>query len=1043
MGFRKEINFSQVQLESIFPFYFEIDRNLVIRSTGPSFKKLFGQLNGQNISSKFHFQRPLLESKSFESIQKKINEVFIIQSIDNGVLTRGQFLVLDSDSSLIFIGSPWIQNIESLQESNLFFTDFAIHDPTFDLLHIIKNIEINSDEIKQLLLKLNEKTALLKRSEEEYRATLNVASDIIYKTNTEGKFTYINPAGERVTEYSVQELIDMHYLDLIREDYREKARQQYKDQLDTQTPSSYYEFPIITKFGKEKWIGQSVQILKVENTIQVVALAIDITSQKSNEFALIESKNQLELLQSLIDNSSDAIQIAEEDGKLYYINQIAEERLGINKNECSKYNVSDFETFFKDKANWIKHLEELKEKSQLILEGENIHQRTKLKFPVEVTVKYIKIGDKGYVIANSRDITARKNAEFQLALQEEKFRNIIANMNLGLLEVDMNELILFANQSFCDMSGYTLEELKGKKASAIFIKNLSENDINENIRKREEGISDGYEVEVYNKIGQERWWFVSGAPNYNDKGKHIGSIGIHLDITDQKRLELELAKAKDTAEEASKAKEYFLANMSHEIRTPLNVIIGMIRELNKEKLNEQQFLYVKQSESSARHLLTILNNILDISKIESGELELMNRDFSVNAMAYNVRSILNSQCVEKGLEFNLKINPDIEVALIGDEVRIRQVLINLVGNSIKFTNKGHINLTIELIHNSDLSQQILFEIEDSGIGMSEDFIARIFDKFSQEEDTTNRRFEGTGLGMAISNDLVKLMGSELKVLSIKDKGTTIQFELHLPKGSVANLYNAGVEIKKNKLKGTRVLLVEDNEMNRFIARQSLEYAGCTITEAENGQEAIGKLKEYNFDLILMDIQMPIMDGVEASIYIRNKLKLEVPIIALTANAFKHDIDRYLSIGMNDFVTKPYDEQEFLRKVDHAVKSFSLSALNLKNDSIEKTRLYNLDFLNQMSKGNDEFVNKMLTIFCKLAEENIELIHQGLKEKDIIQLNKIAHKIKPSIDQMGIESIKETVRKLEKYNEIDAQLTEMCLTIISTLRKVVDDINLID
>ncbi|KZS01283.1 Aerobic respiration control sensor ArcB-like protein, partial [Daphnia magna] len=163
---------------------------------------------------------------------------------------------------------------------------------------------------------------------------------------------------------------------------------------------------------------------------------------------------------------------------------------------------------------------------------------------------------------------------------------------------------------------------------------------------------------------------------------------------------------------------------------------------------------------------------------------------------------------------------------------------------------------------------------------SEEFIARIFDKFSQEEDTTNRRFEGTGLGMAISNDLVKLMGSELKVLSIKDKGTTIQFELQLPKGNVANLYNAGVEIKKNKLKGTRVLLVEDNEMNRFIARQSLEYAGCTITEAENGQEAIGKLKEYNFDLILMDIQMPIMDGVEASIYIRNKLKLEVPIIAL-------------------------------------------------------------------------------------------------------------------------------------------------------------------
>jgi PAS domain S-box-containing protein len=653
----------------------------------------------------------------------------------------------------------------------------------------------------------------------------------------------------------------------------------------------------------------------------------------------------------------------------------------------------------------------------------------------------------GQMLINIRN---RQKWEKQLKLQEEKYRNIIANMNLGLLEVDLDDIILYANQSFCEMSGYDLSELKGKHAAELLLDEKVRNLIYDKNNQRTKGITDSYELEITNKHGKKHHWFVSGAPNYNDKGQQIGSIGVHLDITAQKQLERDLAKAKNFAEAAAKAKELFLANMSHEIRTPLNVIIGMIRQLTKENLNADQHFYVKQSESSAKHLLTILNNVLDIAKIESGDMEIERRPFSPSALAYNVHSIMFSQAKEKRLDFRINVSHEIKPVLQGDETRLRQVLINLLGNAIKFTETGSIQLSVELVDTIDDCQKVRFEVIDTGIGMSEEFISKIFDKFSQEQNSSNRKYEGTGLGMAISSDLIKLMNGTMTVDSKKNKGTSCSFILQFPIGNPESLTLISHQVKAQSFKGLKALLVEDNEMNRFIAMQSLDFLGFETTEAENGKVAIEKIYKDSFDLILMDIQMPVMDGVEATVHIREQLKINTPIIALTANAFKHDIDLYLKKGMNDFITKPYDEQDFFRKIDHVLslsmtnKMYVDSDLNVGFQMNPKIPIYDLSLIENMSRGNQAFVDKMITIFITLAKESTELMQSALVDNDIETIQKTAHKIKPSIDQMGIVSLKEIVRKLEKYDlktdntqdleSLINQLTTTLTTVVDALRK---------
>lgn len=1093
-------------LLEVFPYSIVLDASLCIKNMGRSIVKIIPESNEQPFLQCFQIQRPYLEKINFQVICDLVSEGFYIRHHESGFVFRGQFRHLSDSDSLMFLGSLWVMDIEQLKPYKLQISDFPAYDPTFDYLHVLKQADIHKNELTDLIKKIDTQSAQIKKTNAELNLTktqleniFNEMTDVVYSIKLpEKEILFITPSVAMLCEVEAQDFLNDYYLwkKIIVEEDKFIIRE-IKNQLK-EGGSFNVNFRIITPKGILKWVNNHGKFIYDENHIPV---RLDgVVSDRTQQYLAEEELDQeLQLQEALIDIASTYINLDPKDVENTINRSLAKMGLFVTADRSYIFDY-DFDLgttsntyewcnddiepeiqnlqqvpmeFFpqwveqhqKGEAFYIPDVFNLDDDAEgglkSILEPQGI--KSLIAIPMldgkeligfvgfDSVKKHHEYSDKekrllflfGQMLINIRN---RQKWENQLRLQEEKYRNIIANMNLGLLEVDLDDVIIYANQSFCDMSGYQLEELKGKNAARLFVKEDQVNVIYEKNEKRKESISDSYEIEVKDKHGTPHWWFVSGAPNYNDKGQFIGSIGIHLDITEQKRLEQELAKAITFAEAAAKAKELFLANMSHEIRTPLNVIIGMIRQLTKENLTTDQHFYVKQSESSAKHLLTILNNVLDIAKIESGDMEIVEESFSPSALVYNVHSIMFSQAKDKNLEFRLHVSQDIKPVLKGDDTRLRQVLINLIGNAIKFTNQGSINLSVSLLEETNETQTLKFEVIDTGIGMSEEFISKIFDKFSQEHNTSKRKYEGTGLGMAISSDLIKLMGGHMDVKSIKSKGTTCSFELTLPVGNPESMISNSQQIKEGAFKGKKALLVEDNEMNRFIAIQSLDYLGFETVEAENGLLATELIQKNDFDLVLMDIQMPIMDGVEATTFIRQKLQYQTPIIALTANAFKHDIGLYLQKGMNDFITKPYDEQDFFRKIEHVL---SLSYDVLKTEKVDhggqgvssdQLPLYDLAQIQQMSRGNDDFVSKMINIFIKLTEENTVKLNDALANDDIDTIKKLAHKIKPSIDQMGITSLKEVVRIVEKFNidtDSKAELDLHVHKIVKTLNAVAE------
>lgn len=757
----------------------------------------------------------------------------------------------------------------------------------------------------------------------------------------------------------------------------------------------------------------------------------DVTQRIQDQIQLEQSE---ERNRSIMNASLNAIINIDHKGKITFWNTQAEVIFGWEKEEVIGKTLTETiipKQHHQGHNNGMKHYLATGEGPVL---NKNIElpaiKRSGEEFPIEIAIIPLKLNGESFFCSFIQDISERKKAENKLKYQEEKYRNIISNMNLGLIEVDNQEIIQFANQSFAAMSGYEIEDLLGKNPSEIFVFGENFDKMQQKKELRKNGVSDVYQIPIRNRRGDLKWWAISGAPNYDDQGNLVGSVGIHLDITEQKQLEIELNKQKQKAEHASKAKEVFLANMSHEIRTPLNAIIGFLRELSKQELTELQKKYIDNSTIASRHLLAILNNILDISKIEAGEMELEKEDFFFAESIDKVINILQPLAKQKELQLSASIEKMTFPVFKADSLRIEQILFNLVGNSIKFTNKGRIDLKCEVLIDRPSIQKILIKITDTGIGMDQSYIQTIFNKFSQEDKAVTRKFGGTGLGMAITKELVSLMHGEITIESVKGKGTTFNIILPLEKGDSERITQENQAVNTN-ISGISILLVEDNKMNRMVLQNSMQYFNCEVTEAENGVEALELLKKNTYDIILMDIQMPEMDGIEATKIIRNEFKINTPIIALTANAFKTEIDNCKKAGMDDYVTKPFDEYLLVETIAKLTVNRTKNITHFITEATEDN-VYNLSILRNLSRGNIDFVQKMIRIFIEQTSKTIEDIEAAIQEENYNEVSRLIHKIKPSVESLGISSILPEMTTFEKTVTIETD-KEKIKTSFSTIK----------
>ncbi len=786
---------------------------------------------------------------------------------------------------------------------------------------------------------------------------------------------------------------------------------------------------LMTVDGDYRWVLEKAQIIERDTQgvpVLILGETIDITYQKviEEQFKIIARR-----FSGLLENIQMGVLVEDENRDIALVNQTfcqlfrvpvpAEKMIGINCENTAKETAQ----LFLDSDLFIQRIKQLLEKRELVV-NEELDLADGRVFERDYIPLFIDDEYRGN-LWKYRDITERKTQENKLRRREEKYRSIIENMNLGILEVNTDETIQYANQSFCKMSGYSLDELIGKNASELFISHSHDELIEEKINLRQKGISDAYEMPVTIRNGEEKWWLISGAPRFNDDGVQIGSIGIHLDITNQKKLQSELIEEKERADQSVIARDSFIANMSHEIRTPMNAIIGLGALMAKTELDPVQDKYLNHINNSAKNLLVILNDVLDYSKLEAGKLTIEKIQFSLKESIEKSVNILGYKAEEKGVAIFYNYDNRISPWLIGDPSRLNQIMMNLLSNAIKFTSEGSITIQCSLIRSEGNNQLIRMSVSDTGIGMEGDFLNKIFEKFTQEDQRVSKQYGGTGLGMTITSELVKLMDGKLNLSSQKGSGTTVTIEFPF------EISTAPIQQEKNilpdsifNLKSKKVLLVEDNPTNRIVASSMLMPYGIELTEAEDGYIALDLLKQFKPDIILMDIQMPGIDGLETTRRIRELYGNEFPIIALTANVLLPMQIKCKESGMNDFLAKPFEEEDLIAKITSLLKTdvqilpqtASIEPIVQSEIQASDFPLYDLSKLEKLSRGDKEFLNHMVSIFIKEVPNTLAKLKKALAEENYTDMKAYAHRLKPSIKDMGIISLKDILPETEQAAE---------------------------
>ena len=692
-----------------------------------------------------------------------------------------------------------------------------------------------------------------------------------------------------------------------------------------------YEAPIIviTSQGDEKIAVEALKsgasdyiskdLLTPEGISQSIRTVIKAyradVKRKKGDLDLIDSEKRFK---ELFLNAPIAIIIEDlESNKILDLNNTACVLHGYDRNEM--IGMSIFDTIPPDYLKQSQISYSSFEDNKLSKLESYCYTKEKKNVPIEIRISKIDYKGKLCNLLYMMDISERKKAQEALSIQQSRYTELIENSGALMMAYETTGVLLSMNKQCRELLNYTIEEI-GNMHLLDLVREEFQPEIQKYLDNPEEASKTGGVLPVFTSNGENKYIMFKNVL-HEESGKNV-VLCYGQDITDRVIAERQINKAKNIAEESVKLKQEFLANMSHEIRTPMNAILGfselLLKPNQKATLTTEQKQFIDNIHVSAESLIVVINDILDFSKMDANKLTIEKTSFNLYDVLHKLEGMFRQTNKNEQVVLNFKTSNNIPKQLFGDGGRIRQILINLISNALKFTHEGSIYINVEFLTESN---RLNCSIIDTGIGIEEDRLDSIFMSFIQAEGDTTRKYGGTGLGLTICKGLVELMGGEISVTSKKDVGSTFSFSLPM-EIDVMDLQKDESLINNEKLEfddSTRILLAEDNPMNQLLAKKVLTDFGLEVDIANNGLEALEMFKKSKYDLILMDIQMPEMDGVTATKELREVIKTEIPIMAMTAHAMKEEIDSFIAAGMNDHISKPFKSELLKTKIYNLIK----------------------------------------------------------------------------------------------------------------------------
>ncbi len=774
------------------------------------------------------------------------------------------------------------------------------------------------------------------------------------------------------------------------------------------------------------------------------ALALTITERQEANESLRKSE---ENYQSIFRNSPDAYLIMElEGGRVVDCNFAAERMLKGSREEIIGETPDVLSP--PTQPDGRTSMESVPEKIERAMEtGYNrfewVHRRLDGEnFWADVTISVINYQNQKVLLVAWRDISEKKQLELTLQKQQKALK--IANQNLQLLNsmvessadpfyvLDVNDgfRLVLTNQSGCEHYGLPKEKLLSMRVPD-WDPDVGPEQLQQLLAAVKEKGHLSIETRHYHSSGNIIPVEVSINHLKDESGEYV--YGYINDISSRREMEKSLLQAKESAEALTKSKSQFLANMSHEIRTPMNAIIGLSHlALNKQMPSDVRD-YLEKINHSSEGLLGILNDILDFSKMEAGKLIIENGHFNLNTILNNLNNMFSARAEEKHLEFGLEVSDDVPTDLIGDALRLQQILTNLVGNAFKFTERGKVAIKVLLQDAEGSHARLHFRVCDTGIGMSREDQEKLFKPFSQVDTSATRQFRGTGLGLVISHNLLNLMGGEFQIESAPGKGSIFSFDLLFSVASNELHHEVNHRHEKRRagtlaldlrelgqaLSGTRILVAEDNQINQQVVKEFLKLSGVNVDIANDGKEALQLLERHRYDAILMDVHMPEMGGVEATESVRKQPQFkELPIIALTAGVTQEEREVCEAIGMNDFIAKPVNPEALIKTLCEWIKPKVASAPPSDEASNDWADIeddlpgFDLRMLKTMIGGSSEILQSLLqTFFADCAGES-SVIMASIQKPDLVVAEKQLHRLKGAAGNLGAKALHQACEALD-------------------------------